>query len=64
MFFKTNRSFIVNLTWVESIKPASRTAYQVFFRGTMPALICKKTGMKIQVKDQKSRQGVKELSAS
>jgi len=34
MFFKTNRSFIVNLTWVESIKPASRTAYQVFFRGT------------------------------
>ncbi|NLI90691.1 MAG: response regulator transcription factor [Peptococcaceae bacterium] len=33
MFFKSSRSFLVNMRLVESIKPASRTMYQVSFKG-------------------------------
>ena len=33
MFLRTNRSFLVNLIWVESIKSFSRTTYQIHFKG-------------------------------
>lgn len=33
VFFRTSRSYLVNLKWVEAVKPCSRTSYQVLFRG-------------------------------
>lgn len=33
LFFRTSRSYIVNLSLVESIKPSTRTLYQIKFKG-------------------------------
>ncbi|MHB1654729.1 MAG: LytR/AlgR family response regulator transcription factor [Desulfitobacteriaceae bacterium] len=33
MFFRTSRSYLVNLRLVEGIKPCSRTSYQILFKG-------------------------------
>lgn len=33
MFFKTNRSYLVNIRLVDAVKICSRTSYEIFFKG-------------------------------